>query len=113
LNTGIQKFKKGSIIDFRFMFPDGVKRLVFAMAKKDQPNQTLVEQVIDNPSAKKGLAEVSITDVATNWMGEGSYVWKIFALNTDGTRDTWFPYSDGALEIYDGMGLEKAIELLP
>jgi len=113
MNTGIQRFKKGSLINFQFMFPDRVKRLVFSLTKPHEPHRKLLEQVVENPSMQKGAAEIAITDTATNWLGEGLYNWNIFALAHDGTRDTMLPFSEGQIQIYDWVGGEKNTHILP
>ena len=95
------------------MFPDKVKRLVFSLQRDYEPNTNLLEQVVENPSMEKGMAEVAITDIATNWLGEGTYNWNIFALANDGTRDTWLPYSEGKIQISDWEGDGKEAEILP
>ena len=95
------------------MFPDRVKRLVFTLHRDYEPNQNLLEQIIENPSMEKGMAEVAITDIATNWLGNGTYNWSIFALANDGARDTWLPYSEGKIQIADEVGDGKDIEILP
>jgi hypothetical protein len=103
----MQRFKKGDKITFQFMFPDRVKRLIFSLVRSYEPNNKLLEQVIENPSMEKGVAEVVVTDTASTWLGEGTYDWNIFVLANDGTRDTMLPYSEGKIQIFDWVGVEK------
>ena len=109
MDTGIQNFKKGNLVNFQFMFPDKIKRLLFAVSSAHEPNRNILEQIIENESMQSGVAEFAITGIATGMMPTGTYNWSIYALNTDGTRDTWFPFSEGKINLEDAEPQEKII----
>jgi hypothetical protein len=100
MNTGTQKIQRGAIVNFQFMFPHGLSRLLFAMRRKSE-NKNLIEQVIENPSREKGVAEVVITNEGAAMLDAGFYSWCIFGLANDGTRDTWYPFSEGEVEVFE------------
>jgi hypothetical protein len=97
MDHGTRSFKVGGDITLRFSFPPLIKRLLFMMGRNTQPGKNLMEQAIENPSMECGIAEVIITAEATRRFGEGVYNWHIFAVATDGTRDTTFPFSMGQI----------------
>jgi hypothetical protein len=95
-----QKFKKGSFVNFQFMFPEGTKRLLFCL-RKNALSENLIEQLIENPSGNKGVAEVVVSNAGTSMLEIGNYKWYITGLRNDGTRDTWIPFSEGEIEFYE------------
>mgnify|MGYP005865888503 CR=1 FL=1 len=100
MNTGIQRFKKGSIVNFQFMFPDKTRRLLFCLRNKNS-SKNIAEQIIENPSMEKGVAEVVVSNTGAGELEPGFYEWCIFALSSDGSRDCWQAFSEGVVEFFE------------
>jgi len=95
--------KIGDGLKFTFSVPSGIERILFCIKEHALSLRAYLEQVISNPDRQSVVMEVDILPTGTSTMRPGDYVWYIYAIRSDGSRDITFPLSEGEISFVDQM----------